>query len=152
MNIKNESILNAKEQYIVHQTNSISTNAGGLAAAIFEKYPYSNIYQERLKNKKSHPPGTIEIRGNGIDQRYIINLMGQRYPGESVYKNDTKANRLEFFKSGLKLIENIPNIKSIALPYNIGCGLAGGNWKEYSDIINSFIQKNQNITVAVYKI
>ena len=36
------------------------------------------------------------------------------------------------------------NCKKIAMPYKIGCGLAGGNWDIYKAIINDWVQQNQN--------
>ena len=68
-------LLEAKEKYIVHQTNCTSTRgAAGLAYYIYKKFPYSNIYQER---DNPYNPGSIIISGDGKDQRYIVNLMGQ---------------------------------------------------------------------------
>jgi hypothetical protein len=37
-------LLDATEQFIAHQCNCISQNAGGLAFYLFKKFPYANVY------------------------------------------------------------------------------------------------------------
>jgi hypothetical protein len=44
-----------------------------------------------------------------------------------------------------------PNIISIAFPYKIGCGLAGGKWEDYESMIYKFAKENPNIKVKIYK-
>jgi O-acetyl-ADP-ribose deacetylase (regulator of RNase III) len=127
----NENILHSDYQYIAHQCNCVSKNSAGLAKSIFEKYPYSNIYQNREKNDS---PGNIIISGNGDDQRYIINMLSQFYPGTPKY--ETYEQRLGWFKSCILKISEIKNIKEIAFPFNIGCGLAGGKWEDYENLIS----------------
>lgn len=135
------NLLEASEQYIVHQCNCVTWNAAGIARSIFDKYPYADVYSIREATAYQDKPGTILIRGNGENERYIIALMGQVYPGKPIdnYKDiDSAELRQEYFKNGLQKIAELPELKSIALPVQIGCGLAGGNWNEYLDIINKF--------------
>jgi hypothetical protein len=47
-------------------------------------------------------------------------------------------------------IENIQN-KTLALPFNIGCGLAGGKWDDYYNAINTFANK-EKIHITLYKL
>lgn len=130
--IKECDLLESDCKYIVHQTNCITTNAAGLAKILFEKYPHANIYKDR---KSPDIPGTIKICGNGENQRYIINLMGQYYPGRD---RDAPLKRKQWFFQGLRNIANIDDIQNIGFPYEIGCGLAGGNWDEYYKMITIF--------------
>lgn len=152
--IINDDLLNANEDYIVHQCNCISTNAKTLAKQIFDKYNYADSYKKRSRNNKStySIPGTIEIFGNGNDQRYIINAYAQYYPASCKYDNDTPAKRLMWFKTCLINISKIENIqtKTIAMPFNIGCGIAGGNWDLYYNLISDFANK-EKINVTLYK-
>lgn len=134
----NGNILDATEKYIAHQTNCVSNGgAGGLAKSIFKKYPYADCY--RLRTERSIP-GTIDIRGNGINERFIINLHGQMYPGDAYvnHENDSYDMREKYFKQCLYEISLIDNIESIAFPMGIGCGLAGGNWEHYSKMLEDF--------------
>ena len=32
----------------------------------------------------------------------------------------------------------LPELESVAFPYGIGCGLAGGNWEEYQAMLEEF--------------
>ncbi len=143
--IKEGNILNATEDYIMHQTNCLTTNAAGLAAALFKKFPYANIYKTRLSGKKDRV-GTIKIIQN------IIHCFGQYYPGKPKYREQEKK-RYRWFLNCLKLIESTfkNNTVSIAYPYKIGCGMAGGNWDLYYDAIKKCDEKNSNITLIMYK-
>ena len=126
INIIEGDLLESKEQYICHACNCVSYGAAGLAYALFNKFPYSNIYHER---KCVSEPGTISVHGDGEENRYIINMFSQYFPGKSNKFNqkDTDKIRKNYFMSCLEQISKIENINSIAFPFNIGCGLAGGN-------------------------
>ena len=118
-----------------------------------EQYPYADIYSGRIEPDK---PGTIIIKGNGTDQRFVIALLGQYYPGKSKYVDSTldgiKA-REKYFHQGLIEISKIPNLESIAIPKFVGCGAAGGNWDYYYGTIKNFadfIFKKQKAKVIIY--
>ncbi len=153
------NLLASKEKYIVHQCNCVTTRAAHLAHSIFKRFPYSDIYSPRdgkdgdtahvdstlnpeaaLKPYEDKP-GDIIIRGNGDDQRYVIALLGQYFPGFARYpdsKKDGVKARQQYFYQGLLKIAQIPSLKSIAFPYGIGCGAAGGDLAVYSKMIWSF--------------
>jgi hypothetical protein len=145
----NQSIFNSTETYIAHQCNCTSVNAKTLAETIFKVYPQADTYSKRLRGIQAtySKPGTIDVVGN------IINMYAQYYPSTAKYSNDSKDKRVIWFKSCLNHIALIPNIKnqSIAMPYNIGCAAAGGDWPTYSKMIEEFANKNQ-IHVTLYKI
>ena len=118
---KHADILEADEQYICQQCNCTSANYKGLSKAIVETFPWATFYSEARK------PGTIGIKGNGKDKRFVIGMFEQRYISFSKYANDTEDMRLIWFKGCLEDIAKIPEIKSIAIPHKLGCGLAGGD-------------------------
>jgi O-acetyl-ADP-ribose deacetylase (regulator of RNase III) len=137
-------IFDSKEKYIVHQTNCYSTgHAGGLARDIFHRYPYADVYSCRV-NEKDYSyyrdiPGSIVVRGNGEDQRYVVGLMGQFYPGgPNAVGIDDRLSRQKYFHQGLWALAQIEGLDSVAFPYLIGCGLAAGNWDMYYKIIGNF--------------
>lgn len=142
--IINGDLLEAREQYICHQCNCVSKHAGGLAKYIFEKFPFADIYRSREEYDNCflplswERPGTISIKGDGLINRYVINMLGQLYPGKPRHKNDLYADRLIYFQNGLNEIAKITNLKTIAFPYGIGCGLAGGNWEDYYNMLEHF--------------
>ena len=149
----NGDLLDATETYIAHQCNCISTNAKTLAELIFNKYPDSNSYSKRINGMKSTygKPGTIEIFGN--TGPYIINMYAQYYPAKSKYPNDSMNKRIEWFKECLNHISQIKNTHThtIAMPYNIGCGAAGGDWNIYYKILTDFANK-EKIHITLYKL
>lgn len=142
----NKSILNADEQYIAHQCNCMSKTSAGLAKSLFDKFPYANVYSQRTSPDKL---GTIKICGDGIYKRYVINMFAQYYPGKSKYDNDSVKIRLKAFENCLAQISLINDLESIAFPYNIGCGLAGGDWDAYLGLIEKFSLTNN---VYLYKV
>ena len=91
--------------------------------------------------------GSIAVRGK------VVAMFAQRNPGlPRTTGNDTDAARLRAFKSCLDEIEKIePRPRSIAFPFLIGCGLAGGEWRSYEAAIESFAQES-GIRVSLYKL
>jgi len=127
--------------YIAHQCNCVSKYAKGIAKAIFDKFPATNVYDHNYDNKKN--------LGNIIIKDKIINMFAQYYPGE----NKIKENREHYFEQCLqKISELLPQNSNIAFPYNIGCGLAGGNWDNYYKMINLFANNNPTCNVVIIKL
>jgi O-acetyl-ADP-ribose deacetylase (regulator of RNase III) len=149
MNIVKGDLLEAKEQFIAHQCNAISQNAGGLAFYLFSKFPYSNVYRGRIKDDI---PGTIKVMGDGDLQRYVINMFAQYRPGPPSISNPTDNRQIReiYFAKCLEEISKIPNLQSIAFPYMVGCGLARGIWSHYLKMLEDFSNKNNNIEVVIY--
>ena len=142
-------------KYIGHQSNCVTKGqASGIAKAIFEKYPYADSYKNRIEDAI---PGTIEVHGDGLFYRGIINMNAQFYPGKASSNPqsiDTVNNRKKWFHSCLILIAEIPNLQSVAFPYKIGCSLAGGDWDWYELKLNKFaeyVEKKCNADVIIYK-
>lgn len=154
-------LLESTDKYIVHQTNCVTTSGAGLAHFIFKKYPYSDVYSTRSEKDCSlyslrDNPGSITISGNGQDERYIVNLMGQLYPGGSWddMPEDNEEMRHKFFHKALGRLAKVPNLDTVAFPYKIGCGIAGGNWEWYSNMIEKFskhVYDNQGALVTIYQ-
>lgn len=157
INIIEGDLLESDELFIVHQCNCVSKQSKGLAKTIFERYPETNVYQFRTRDNRTHScPGTVNIfqvtNKNNNKGFFIINLYGQVYPGKPRYGKDSSQKRLEYFGDGLMKISELldGDIKSIAMPYNIGCGLGGGNWEDYLKIITKF-SESSGIKINLYK-
>lgn len=134
-------------KYLCHQCNSVTQRGAHLAKAMFERYPWADIYSPRIAKDRSElplpgeTPGNIIVRGDGEGQRYVINLIGQYYPGKCKYPNSKRDGydaRLGYFRSCLMKIADIPNLHSIVFPWRIGCGAAGGDWGQYLSSIRTF--------------
>ena len=127
---------------------------------MFEKFPYSDIYAPRANYTREElplpgeEPGNIVIKGNGLDERYVINMIGQMFPGNVKYPDSMKdgfAARQTYFKDCLLKIMKIDNLESVAFPDHIGCGVAGGSWEIYEKLIDIFAKK-VNAEVFIYKL
>lgn len=138
----------AREKFIAHQCNCTTKSVKGLAKTIFEKFPYSNVYSNRKKHNATEP-GHIIVCGDGQENRYVINMMAQLTGGKPRYP-ETYEKRKEYFKACLDQISEISDLESIAFPYLIGCGLAGGKWDEYEAILKGFADKVK-VPVVLYK-
>lgn len=165
-------LLKASEQYLVHQVNCVTTRAAHLAKAVFKKFPWADVYSPRdpelqkqairanemeyaVAEKYQDTPGNILIRGNGKDQRYVIGILGQFYPGKPRYpdsKLDGWRSRQRYFYQGLLKIREIPQLKSIAFPFGIGCGAAGGDWETYFNILQKFATSLPEVKVRIYQL
>lgn len=150
--IINDNLLNSQEDIIVHQCNCVTTSGRGLSKAIFDKFPEANVYENH--NTKKSRPGTIEIREINSKQ-IIVAFFAQRGPGKPQLRGDDNAQiRLIWFQYCLEELTNqIKNInkKTIAMPYLIGCGLAGGNWESYFSILEEWTEK-YDIKLILYDI
>ncbi len=142
-----QDITKSKAKYIAHQCNCLTTGSSGVAAVIFSAFPYADVYQTRTQTSwkdMRDQPGTIQIMGNGKDQRFVINMFAQLFPGRSKYAEselDGVAARQNYFKKCLDLISEIKDLESIAFPYKIGCSLAGGDWNSYYQMLVDFSEK-----------
>lgn len=153
-------LLKSDAQFIVHQCNCVSHRAAHLAQAVFKRFPYADIYspREAYDNEDlpltGEEPGRIVIKGNGTSERYVINLLGQHFPGMK-FPDSTKDGhkaREGFFKQGLNRIAQIPGLKSIAFPWCIGCGAAGGDWDKYLSMIMDFAADLEDVEVIIVKL
>jgi hypothetical protein len=135
-------LLNSKEQYIAHQCNCIGTKGYGLSSKIFKKFPGSNVYSNRTS---PDIPGTIKVKGR------IINMFAQYSVGKPT-KKETTTMRQKWFSDCLDKIALISGITSIAFPWMIGSGLAGGDWTVYSKMLDEFAIRNSTIRVVVYRL
>ncbi len=148
------NLFESPAKYIVHQCNCITWRSAHLAQDMFRRFPWSDIYTSRRDTHIEDMPGEIIIRGSGQDQRYVIAILGQKYPGKPRFQTgiDCAEMRQKYFHGGLKKILEIKNIESIAFPYAIGCGVAGGNWEFYQEQINRFADVISEVDVSIVKL
>jgi hypothetical protein len=142
------NLFNSSDDFIIHQTNCVNKTNKGLSDDLFKRYPFANVYSQG-----KHIPGSIKICGNGNTDRYIIALFGQYNVGKF---GDSGKSRLQWFKRGLDLVayklKHYPIGTSIGFPFGIGCGISGGNWSVYYDLIKDFSISNPSLIVNIYKL
>jgi hypothetical protein len=133
---KKGNLLDSDAKYIVHQTSCQAKHAKYLSEKVFKQFPYADVYS----SKRNCELGTIIVKGNGINERYVIALFGQNSVNKPT-KKETKEQRFEWFKEGLMKISQIKNLNSIDFPGGIGCGAGGGDWNKYRQSIIDFSKK-----------
>lgn len=123
MNIVHGNILNAQEDIICHQVNCLGIMGAGLALQIRNKFPAT--YNRYYKTCKQHKPEDLlgHILFTKENNKIIANIFGQLNIGKSTTDYRAQINAFKILK---QFADN--NNYSIAIPYNFGCGLAGGNW------------------------
>ncbi len=148
--IEGGDLLEAEEEYIAQQNNCCTKTAKGLAAIINKKYPWADVYSSR---KDNDVPGTIKIVESPDKTKKVISMFGQFCPGKPgaynrYYPNtysDTKICRKKYFQKCLDTIDS-RGIKKVAMPYLIGCDMAGGKWGDYEEMLN-----NCKFDIVLYK-
>ena len=148
--------------YIVHQTNCLCVRSHGLSQALAQTYPWADVYCQRRHIQGRNLaipedraiPGTIQIFTNPGRGPSVICLFGQYDFGTPRQKQrvwdykDTSQNREQWFQQCLEEVKRLQP-KSLAFPWGIGCGLAGGYWERYYNMIVK-LSKTCDVTL-VYK-
>ncbi|MDT0160376.1 macro domain-containing protein [Bacillus sp. AG4(2022)] len=141
------NILNAPENIIGHQVNCQGVMGAGLAIQIRSKYPevYTNYKEFVAEYRNKLLLGKMQLVTCG-ENKWVANLFGQFSYGrrKPVY---THYGALEDALRDLKNFAKEHGL-SVALPYGIGCGLAGGDWEDVYAIIDGVFH---NYEVVLYK-
>ena len=153
------NLLDATQEYIAQQCNCYTVRAHGLAATISKHH--GNPYETRrpvapnrnLAVKEDRDvPGTIRILDNRVICMFAQLCPGKpgRYKSYPDYHIDTYTQRIEWFQQCLEAIQDMAP-KSVAFPWTIGCGLAGGDWDTYKKMIEDFAE-HSGIPCMFYRI
>lgn len=121
-------LMEANEDIIVHQVNCKGVMGSGVAKQIRATFP--EVFKEYQGHAHSHDSdellGTAQFVYSSSKNKIIANVFGQDSFG---------ASRRRTFESaliwGLIKVKEFAedNNMSIAMPYNIGCALGGGDWQ-----------------------
>ena len=120
-------VCESTEALLAHQCNVVSPNSKGLALALFTRFPSCDVYSKPTRERYV---GNIEVRDR------VVALYAQYFPGlpRDDDPRDAYASRLGYFETCLKKLGAFAlafDHYSIAMPYGIGCGLAGGRMEDY---------------------
>lgn len=147
--IIHKDLLKSTCNFIVHQVNCQGTMGKGIALQIAKQFPYAtHWYKNKValaKEKNISLLGQIQVISiTGKDRQYLVNLFGQNYYGKGVQTD------LTALRQGLLKVRALaePSGLSVALPYNLGCGLGGEKWENVYPIIED-IFGNTNIDVEI---
>lgn len=144
------SILDASENIIGHQVNCQGVMGAGLAKQIRNKYPeVLHNYSELVSNSKNKSDllGRMQLVTCG-ENKWVANIFGQYSYGRGNV-NYTSYIALEDAMIHLREFAIKHNL-TVALPFGIGCGLAGGNWDTVEKIIDNTFE-HRGVTLYRFK-
>lgn len=130
-------VLTSKADVVLHQVNCKGVMGAGLALQIKKKYPH--VFSEYFHLCSHTPTDSTSLLGKVLfvpisSSQSIANLFAQ----------DTFASygvsiccltQYEKLRECLREVNNVYKGKTVALPYKLGCGLAGGDWNKVKKII-----------------
>ena len=152
-------IRTAKENYIVQQVNCQGAMGSGVAKAIYTKWPrVRKVYKEFCSQ---YDPAMLLGQVLYISANDYNTKLSDRYPiivncfAQLDYrrKNDVSEKCYTNYAAFLKCMKKIEqDLKSspIAMPYNIGCGLAGGDWGVIFDLLKRVFDDKDH-TLILYR-
>ena len=171
------NLLDSTEQFIVQQTCCTAIKPHGLSACIAAKWPSCNPYSSRRKAKGNWAiaddrptPGTIQLMDTDTDKGTTVICAFAQYchgkPGVYKHKDplglphtDSLEDRFRYFQDCLLQISTLLQTKptdtkqqTIAFPYRIGCGLAGGSWPRYEAELKAWSDANPAFDVKLYQL
>lgn len=156
MIVVNNDLLKTPVKIIAHQVNCQGVMGGGVAKQIKQKYPrVYEIYKTHCCESHEKLLGGYLAVWSEDHSQLIVNVFGQDNFGRDKIYTDYKAlkNGLDNFIKDYRntfhitLEAQIP----IAIPYKIGCGLAGGDWDLVSTILEN-LEIEYNIVFIAYKL
>ena len=154
-------IFNTHCNIICHQVNCQGVMGHGIAKQVKEKY--KGVFNEYKRYCDAHADNRGAMLGEALiididygaavldwlvdkERKYIANIFGQLTYGTGL-RTDYKALVL-----GLEVVANFAKEHnlSVAIPYKIGCGLAGGDWNKVNILIEG-VFAGTGIEVLMYR-
>lgn len=154
MIIKREGdVLTSSANIIAHQVNCRGVMGAGLAKQIRIKFPkvfaeYS-VLCNRCKENDDAKMLLGVVQFVNVDSKIFANCFAQLN-----YNAKIKQTQDKYFKECMVTLEKYAReegLTSVAIPYKMGCGLAGGNWdNEIYPIIMS-VFKDSPVTLEIWE-
>jgi O-acetyl-ADP-ribose deacetylase (regulator of RNase III) len=154
--IEHDLLTYDKVDVIAHCANCFCTMNSGIAKKIRtylpEAYSADCLTKTGDKNKfGSFSFAKITKPNIKTNIKYVYNLYGQYY-----YGRDSRKLNYESIYTAIESMSKdlyLKDIKSIGFPKNMGCVLAGGNWKIVFSIIETIFNETPfDVTICSYNI
>ena len=139
-------VLDTDTDLVAHQVNCKGVMGAGLARQIRAQFP--DVY-EAYRRACNNVDRSSDLLGKIQIKQGIVNLFAQDGYGTDRRYTDYKALATCLNKLALYMTEH--QMKTLALPYGMGCGLAGGDWKIVHEIIRDIFTPS-DITVYICKL
>lgn len=144
----NTSIFNVFEsgecKMFAHQANIEGVMGAGIAKEIASRYP------ESLRIFKNVSPFLGEVYFVNTNFGYIFHVLAQSLKGTG-----RKTNYEALYKGleqSKKIIQKQLKYDKLAIPYGMGCGLGGGDWRVVSGILRAIFEDDEDFKLIVCKI
>lgn len=152
--LENTNLLKSDVQAIAHCCNCHCIMGGGIASQIKQYFPEAydaDLTTSLQKHNKLGKYSVAEITQPLIKTniKYVYNLYGQTNFGVDKRHLDYEAiyNSMELMSKDC--INK--NIKTIGIPMNMGCGLAGGKWLIVHSMIQTILDNDFDVHICEYK-
>lgn len=153
--IKEADLLQAPVEAIIHQANCQNTMGSGIASAL--RYRWPEVYEAdclTMKGDKSKLGkfSVAAINDPNSTVKFVFNMYSQfLYGRDKRYTNyEAMAKALDSIVMTLCTEGKYKDVKTVGIPYNMGCIRGGGNW----NIVRTIVEETFNgspFTVLICK-
>jgi O-acetyl-ADP-ribose deacetylase (regulator of RNase III) len=139
-----QDILTVDKGIIVHQVNCRKVMGAGLARQIATKYP--KVKREFLA-KREWKLGDVQFI-KVAPELVVCNLAGQYSFG----REPKRYTNYDALRTGFEKVLNeaLYTKHNIFLPFELGCGLGGGDWQQVLHLIHNTFNNNE-VTAYICK-
>lgn len=149
-------LMTSGKDIIVQQVNCIVVMGGGLARTIYERYPeVRDEYNKYIKKANKRGDRSKELLGavhyvDVYDGVIVSNIFGQDKIAKGRHDSVvyTEYDKLEEGLKDVKRLAESYNL-SVGIPYELGCGMANGEWGEVKKRIDR-VFKDSGVEVEIY--
>lgn len=135
------NLLDSDADIILHQVNLQGVMGGGVAYQIATRFPAAEDEYLRFKHKRL---GEVCFALIG-PKKWVANCFSQRVNFETDYVALKKCCErvIDFMKTH--------SLRSAAIPFNYGCGIANGDWNKVYTIFEKAFEKSF-LQLYIYKL
>lgn len=151
MNYIKGNLFDSKADVLCHQVNLYGVMGGGIAAEVRERFPdayrkYKNFCSE-YKFSEQLLGTSLIVKTDATEKQYIANCFCQNESSKDGCLTNYEKMRECFIYVINWMKQN--GKKSVAFPYKIGCGIAGGDWNIVEKIIEDVFK---DIEVEIWEL
>lgn len=141
-------LLDATEDIIVQQVNCRSVMGSGVAKAIYTRWPEVKTEYHKFCRRSTSPYDLLgKVQLIDVEPgKAVANVFGQLNYGRTAGKVYTDYVALT---KAFDQLRTAFHDKSLAFPYNFGCGLANGSWSVVYKMICTYFN---DMDVTIYKL
>ena len=133
MKIIEADILTVQSGFILHQANCRGKHGAGLARALSSKWPDRFIvYRDFCKSFGERGAGCSILAGKDPS---IVHVLGQVEIGKATDYSLVEKAISDFNRQRQYRFSHLP----VAIPHLMGCGIGGGDWSIYSEILEFYL-------------